>query len=176
MSDNAMMPESDDFAQLQRLLALKRHEVPPPGYFENFSRQVIARIEAQSAAQARSWWTRWLAELDLRPAVACAYSLAVGGVLLVGLSLTPQEPAAPAAHLGAPTLGLPLLAADPAPMPAAMPAPGLTLQPMPLPGDDPSSVGAVLNPDAAPAGFFRPDGFLGGPNGTQVVPVGLNLR
>jgi hypothetical protein len=97
-------------------------------------------------------------------------------VLLVGLSLTPQEPAAPAAHLGAPTLGLPLLAADPAPMPAALPAPGLTLQPMPLPGDDPSSVGAVLNPDAAPAGFFRPDGFLGGPNGTQVVPVGLNLR
>ena len=33
-----------DFSELKRLLKLKRHEVPPPGFFNHFSEEVVARI------------------------------------------------------------------------------------------------------------------------------------
>jgi hypothetical protein len=170
-------PEPEEFSELKKLLALKRHEAPPPGYFQNFSSKVIARIEAESAPAARPWWARWLAEFDLRPAVASAYALVVGGFLVVGLGVALDRPPEVAGELQMPPLAQPLLAAQaPAPSPAAA-QPQLTLQPVPLPDNGSSAVGAVLNPDAAPSGFFRVDGFMGrAVNVSDKSPVGLQFR
>lgn len=168
-------PEHEEFPELKKLLALKRHEAPPPGYFQNFSSKVIARIEAQSAPAARPWWARWLAEFDLRPAVASAYALVVGGFLVVGLGVALDRPSEVAVELQMPPVAQPLLAAQaPAPSPAAQPQ--LTLQPVPLPDNGSSAVGAVLNPDTAPSGFFRNDGFIGAPGVQDKSPAGLNFR
>jgi len=90
-----MDPDRDNFEQLRRLMALKRHEQPPPGYFHSFSGQVITRIRAANTAPNRSWWARFVGEtpwfdrvfggLDMKPAFAGAMSFAVCGLIAAGL-------------------------------------------------------------------------------------------
>jgi hypothetical protein len=41
-----MSEENNNFRELKQLLQLKQHEVPPPGYFNHFSGDVISRIRA----------------------------------------------------------------------------------------------------------------------------------
>jgi hypothetical protein len=44
-----MNETEQNFEELKKLLTIKRHEVPPPGYFNHFSGQVISRIRAGEA-------------------------------------------------------------------------------------------------------------------------------
>jgi len=93
-----MSPIPDDFEQLRRLLALKRHETPPPGYFHGFSRQVIVRIQAGELGEPEeaSIWSfsggsflqRIWATLDARPVLAGAFGVAVCGFFTVGAFLS----------------------------------------------------------------------------------------
>jgi hypothetical protein len=90
-----MSADQEHFENLRRLLALKRHERPPPGYFQDFSRQIIARIHAGEAAASQSWPQRmlerapWLRNLwdgfGAKPAVAGAFGVGVCSLLVVGL-------------------------------------------------------------------------------------------
>jgi hypothetical protein len=84
-----MRPEEQDFEQLRQLLALKRHEQPPPGYFHAFSRQVIIRIKAGDRAEERAgffgrlpWVQRVLAVLEQKPVLAGSFGLAFCSVLV----------------------------------------------------------------------------------------------
>ena len=74
----------DEFEFLKKLLAHKRHEEPPPGYFDRLPGEVRARI-AHAQANPEPWWRDWLASWDLSPALATSYAvvavtLVVGGV------------------------------------------------------------------------------------------------
>lgn len=82
-----MKSSPEDFDELLKLLSLKRHEQPLPGFFDGFSDQVIARIKAESSPSAPGW-RRWLAIFEMKPLLAGAYSVAVCGLLLFGLSLS----------------------------------------------------------------------------------------
>lgn len=73
--------------KIEKLISWKRHEQPPPGYFSTFSARVIAQIESEELAANKSWW-HWLAGTFAKPAVACAYGMALGAVLVAGISLT----------------------------------------------------------------------------------------
>ena len=157
-----MTPESDDFDDLKGLLALKRYEQPPPGYFASFSEKVLARIEAQREAAKTSWWRRLFNGTDVKPVLVCAYSLSVAGLLLVAFGLASSDDGTTAGlHLPpAPTLldhSVTKISAEPVPATAAV-QPQMTLQPMPT-VEQSSSVDPVLNPDAAPPGLFNPNGF-----------------
>lgn len=57
-----MNQDANNFEDLKRLLKLKQHEVPPPGYFNNFAGQVVSRIRAGEAGGARSFTERLEAE------------------------------------------------------------------------------------------------------------------
>jgi hypothetical protein len=86
MNDN-----DNNFEPLRRLLTLKRYEVPPPGYFNNFSGQVISRIRAGAANGSSSmiFDTSWLSKLfqafSAKPAFASAFASALCLLLVFGI-------------------------------------------------------------------------------------------
>jgi hypothetical protein len=81
-----MNPESENFEQLQKLLSLKRHEQPPPGYFNNFSGKIIARIEAGSRDEGGLTWLRRLWSLvESKPMLTGAFGAAVCALVLSGV-------------------------------------------------------------------------------------------
>jgi hypothetical protein len=90
-----MNHDSQDFEDLRRLIALKRHENPPPGYFNQFSREVCARIKAGEQAsdpapfswlfQDLSWLQRLWATLETKPVLAGAVGVAACAFLFGGI-------------------------------------------------------------------------------------------
>ncbi|MFO1476226.1 MAG: hypothetical protein U1F98_06190 [Verrucomicrobiota bacterium] len=95
-----MSRDSHEFEALRRLMALKRHEVPPPGYFNNFSSSVISRIRA--GEQQVSWFERWrnqsvflqklTALVEARPAFAGAFGAAVFALMISGIVYSENSP------------------------------------------------------------------------------------
>lgn len=77
-----------DFRDVTRLLALKRHEQPPPGYFSRFSREVITGIKAAATDERSSglgWLQRLWIALETKPIAAGSFGAAVCGLMLGGL-------------------------------------------------------------------------------------------
>jgi|HubBroStandDraft_4_1064222.scaffolds.fasta_scaffold677497_2 hypothetical protein len=108
----SMAPEQEDFEALRRLLAIKRHEQPPPGYFNSFSRQVLARIEAgegDGRFGRLPWYQRLWAALDTKPALAGALGAtacaAVIGAFLYSDNMTSGASGGLGAALGQPMTG-----------------------------------------------------------------------
>lgn len=92
-----MKPEQDDFQELRRLLALKRNEVPPPGYFEGLSGQVMARIrageipDAPSSFSMRNWVERIWAILEAKPVFAGASAVGLCALLVAGFIVSEEN-------------------------------------------------------------------------------------
>jgi hypothetical protein len=82
----------NNFEALSRLLALKRHEIPPPGYFEDFSGSVIGRIRAGQAVQKLPWMLRFLQAFEARPAYPVAFASTLCVLLLFGIVSVEQNP------------------------------------------------------------------------------------
>lgn len=82
-----MKDQSQDFEQLRRLLALKRYENPPPGYFRDFSSRVIDQIEREGAAVDETWLQRVVSLFRVRPAISASFCLAGLLVLLAATTL-----------------------------------------------------------------------------------------
>jgi hypothetical protein len=87
-----MSENENDFEALRRLLVLKRHEIPPPGYFEDFSSRVIGRIRASEAARELPWLLRLLQAFEAKPAYPVAFASALCTLLLFGIVSVEQSP------------------------------------------------------------------------------------
>ncbi|MBP9902509.1 MAG: hypothetical protein V9H26_03585 [Verrucomicrobiota bacterium] len=91
----SMNAEPENFDQLCRLLKLKRHESPPPRYFNDFSSQVVARIRAGSAGgrlespdgvvAGPRWLRQFWRVIEQQPAVSGMLTAAACGLLVVGV-------------------------------------------------------------------------------------------
>ncbi len=88
-----MNENKNDFDALRQLLKLKRHETPPPGYFNNFSDQVITQIRSGKTDNVRaakqisgtSWLSNFFQLFELKPAFAGAFASALCLLLIFGV-------------------------------------------------------------------------------------------
>ena len=92
-----MNQDSENFDSLRQLLALKRHEVPPPGYFDRLPRDIMARIKAGDTGNELgadlSWFQRFLNVFDVKPIFAGAFGTAVCAFLISGVITSERTPA-----------------------------------------------------------------------------------
>jgi len=96
-----MNSQSDNFEEIRKLLALKRHEQPPPGYFDTLSARIINRIEAAESTNP-GLWERLGFAFGSKPAFVCALGVIVCGLLCIGVLSTVQGTVANA--VGSPQL------------------------------------------------------------------------
>jgi len=89
-----MNSNSSDFETLRKLLALKRYEQPPPGYFRRLPDQIAARLER---GEGQSLWAKFVGQFIFRPALAYSFALAAFSALTFSLVYSvrtaPQESA-----------------------------------------------------------------------------------
>lgn len=79
-----MNSPADNFEHIRKLLALKKYEHPPPGYFSQLSARIIHRIEASETAQPGIWERLGFA-FGSKPAFVCALGVVVCGLFCIGL-------------------------------------------------------------------------------------------
>jgi hypothetical protein len=93
------MNENDNFESLRQLLSLKRHEVPPPGYFNRFPDRVIARIRAgeREVETATPWYLRFMQIFEAKPAFASSFASVLCLLLLFGIVYAEQSDQTPQA-------------------------------------------------------------------------------
>lgn len=87
--------QNQDFTKLQQLLKLKRHETPPPRYFNDFSGKVISRIRAgktgdrydafENIVTQTPWLNRLWRAIESQPAVSGVVAAMACGLLVAGV-------------------------------------------------------------------------------------------
>jgi hypothetical protein len=96
-----MNENENNFEPLRRLLAFKNRETPPPGYFNNFSSSVIARIRAGESGAVEDpfaqapWILRLIQAFQFKPAFAGTFAGALCLLLVFGIVYAERPDAAP---------------------------------------------------------------------------------
>lgn len=173
-----MEPPEENFEQLRKLLELKRHETPPPGYFEDFSSNLIARIQAEDARPAPAWWRRFIPSLDTSPVMVGAYGVIVASLVIVGVQMAgnagssdgmTSDPAFAGTEPGEPNG----LAVRPASIQPAAQADAMIIA-EPRPGMAAVAEEAEALARSAPTGLFNPPSMHGGTSSPQRVNYPVN--
>jgi len=149
-----------DFKNLQRLLKLKRHELPPPRFFNDFSTQITARIRSGEVApdgesageKVPTWIKRFWSLLESQPGLSGLVGAAACGLLLAGMILTGQEGAAPPSFANTPA------------------APAIEPNHATLLGNTTANEGPVLASSTNPAAVMPPSLFSSTPS-FQTLPA-----
>jgi anti-sigma factor RsiW len=91
-----MNTEPQNFEQLRAILALKRHEVPPPRFFQDFPDKVMGRLHLQQHEEEAPlpWWQQLLPMFELRSAAVFGVFVVFGGLLVGSIILAAQQDAA----------------------------------------------------------------------------------
>ena len=95
------MNENDNhFHDLKRLLKLKQHEVPPPGFFNDFSSEIVSRIRAgeslggatfaERLQDTAPWLINFIRLFEARPGLIGAMATSLCLLLVLGVVLAEQ--------------------------------------------------------------------------------------
>jgi len=119
-----MKENENNFESLRHLLALKRHEIPPPGYFNDFSRQVIQRVRSGDTGDSATfaehlfdqspWLTRLAQAFTMKPAFAGGFAGTLCMLLLFGIVYAERPDLAPQPVLQAAATSTSLASVTPA--------------------------------------------------------------
>ncbi len=149
-----------DFKQLKRLLALKRHEQPPPGYFDFLARRVQEEIRATRPSRRRPdpsgnllhQFFGLLETLQTRPAFAVGVGAVVCTLLVGGVVFfeQPDQTVQPTPSLLTEVAPQPF--ADSATQPVALEMSPMLASNAPA-GGAPNLFDLLQPPTAMPAGF-----------------------
>jgi hypothetical protein len=91
-----MNENENNFESLRRLFAFKKRETPPPGYFNDFSAQVVARIRAGETKESSvAWFSKLLQAFEFKPAFAGSFAGALCLLLVFGIVYAERPDAAP---------------------------------------------------------------------------------
>ncbi|MBW8863963.1 MAG: hypothetical protein JF609_03385 [Verrucomicrobia bacterium] len=100
-----MNESENNFDDLKNLLKLKRHEIPPPGFFNHFSDEVVARIRAGEASGAGSfaeqlndhapWLVNFLRIFEAKPGVIGGFATSLCLLLLFGVVVAERSESGP---------------------------------------------------------------------------------
>ena len=90
-------------SEMQRILALKRHEQPPPTFFQGFSEKVIDRIQTEGASPKLTLRQRLSMEFYGLPIYVCLSGVIVVSLLVAGLVVSLRVDTAKTKHLSHPT-------------------------------------------------------------------------
>ncbi len=71
-----MNPDQENFDDLRKLLALKRHEQPPPGYLDSLPRKIQTRLQREQEEPRISLFARLFSD-RIKPALAYSFVLSV---------------------------------------------------------------------------------------------------
>jgi hypothetical protein len=78
-----MNSDPSDFEDLRKLMALKRHEQPPPGYFNRLPDKIMDRLERGEGQLG--FWEKFFAAFTFRPALAYGFALASFSALTLSM-------------------------------------------------------------------------------------------
>lgn len=104
---------SHDDEQIRRLMRIKSHETPPPGFHDALHSRIMAGIKTRPQEPTPSWWSRALELLTLRPALSASYALAACALVVCGFAFTLMlEKESTDIQLGGQTIAKPASAAS----------------------------------------------------------------
>jgi len=92
-----MKDNEQNFTELKKLLKLKQHEIPPPGYFNHFSGDVISRIRSGEAGASTfaerlekqaPWLMNFLHIYEAKPGIVGGLATSLCLLLLLGVVFT----------------------------------------------------------------------------------------
>jgi hypothetical protein len=92
-----MNRNNNNFEDLKRLLKLKQHEVPPPGFFNDFSEEVVSRIRAgesrhditfaEQLQDTAPWLINFIRLFEARPGLIGGVATSLCLLLVLGVVL-----------------------------------------------------------------------------------------
>ena len=74
----------DPQQKVEKLIALKRFETPPPGHQDLLASKIISRLEAEQMRAREPWYLRWMHSLNINPLLTTAYTAAIMALLAFG--------------------------------------------------------------------------------------------
>ena len=91
-----MTPEDQPDDELQKMLAMKRREVPPPKFFQGFSDRIIDSLHQPQPIEPPTLLQKLGLDFDAKPVLVCGSGIVVCALLVYGIVSSPRvEPPAP---------------------------------------------------------------------------------